>query len=694
MARDPIDIDQLIDRLNADKRLHASSHFSPEVYRDEPILKTGRQLLDTQQAARDAAGQTPRPDQTGKRSSAQRRSSHDDASVARGAERGATRGATRGAGRTPSQQDPKRRGHTLDQPALGLEHPVKMGQVRPDLRRDQASRAPQARQPIMPAPAPTEPMPAPYRAMRAISRWHEEGGHGRWLTEAELFVRQARLMADVVDDHPYTGTFKSYFPTYNAMSDQQLRGYFTWRAAVRAGDVRETSLSFAYVYLYELINGIGVATPEDGFRALVGFWQVYRAFAPEIDRYAKVWIRDYVVYHGLDRALLAESDAVRLDGAFATLRDLTRAIEQARAALPKRGRRAPALPLPPDEAGEARLVDALDALSTYRIKLSRLHKDHPRDLEHVVCAVYVRMLEYYRRQRKKGLLDSFFGEEAAVPYTMFASAVFFEGRPHPNATYELDPVHTYRCEGGLWTCTRVFGAREKSPRLGQIMRACDRKLRVAMGYPHLLKPKDEAKYLDQIIDREIDEWLAWSAAHAPRVIEIDLSRLSGIRAAAATTREALLVDEEREEVPATPEPSLPLEPDLPLEPAAVSAPPAPAEPAAQPASAVLAAVPPIAGMVPAPATPPAVPRTPSAPAAPTPPDAPESAALLDEAERTYLAALVDGGAAIPPAGVSEDMLVDAINEKLFDVVGDTVIEFGPDGPHIIDDYIDDVKGVI
>ena len=47
-----------------------------------------------------------------------------------------------------------------------------------------------------------------------------------------------------------------------------------------------------------------------------------------------------------------------------------------------------------------------------------------------------------------------------------------------------------------------------------------------------------------------------------------------------------------------------------------------------------------------------------------------------------------------PAGVSEDMLVDGINEKLFDLVGDTVIEFGAAGPQVIEDYEDDVRGVL
>ena len=132
-------------------------------------------------------------------------------------------------------------------------------------------------------------LPDRYREMRAISRWQADsgGGRGRWLSEAELFYRQGRFMEDFEDDCPYHGTFKAYFPTYNAMSDRQLRGYFTWRAAVRTGTVEETSLSFAYVYLYELLCGIGTHGPLDGFSKLRGFWEAYRGFAPEIDRFAR-----------------------------------------------------------------------------------------------------------------------------------------------------------------------------------------------------------------------------------------------------------------------------------------------------------------------------------------------------------------------------------------------------------------------
>ena len=165
-------------------------------------------------------------------------------------------------------------------------------------------------------------LPDRYREMRAISRWQDDpkGGAGRWLSEAELFYRQGLLMADFEDDCPYRGTFKSYFPTYNAMSDRQLRGYFTWRARVRRGDVQETSASFAFVYLYELICGIGVENPREGFDKIRDFWYAYRIFEPGLDRFARVWLQDYAVYHDLDPHLLRDSKTVAFDRALVELR--------------------------------------------------------------------------------------------------------------------------------------------------------------------------------------------------------------------------------------------------------------------------------------------------------------------------------------------------------------------------------------
>ena len=396
-------------------------------------------------------------------------------------------------------------------------------------------------------------LPDQYRKMREISRWQDDpkGGAGRWLSEAELFYRQGLLMADFEDDCPYNGTFKSYFPTYNAMSDRQLRGYFTWRAQVRRGTVEETSTSFAFLYLYELICGIGVDDPLDGFNKIKAFWDVYRAFEPGIDRFARVWLQDYAVFHGLDPKLLRDSKTVMFDNALIELRRAARDLVPAPAPsgqTPKRRKTSePTLPLPPDEVREERLMAAINALSTYNLSNSRLDRSHHRDLRHVACAVYVRMARYYDTHRKTGIVASLFGEETAMPYTMFASAVFFAPERHEDCEYRLDPIHIYRCQNGFWECMRIHGSRQKSSKLGEMMRACDQRLRLALDPAHPLKEEKVPKYLAKIIDDEIVAWLSWDAAHQPVKIDIDLSQLGHIRSAAAQTREALLIDEERED---------------------------------------------------------------------------------------------------------------------------------------------------
>ena len=538
-------------------------------------------------------------------------------------------------------------------------------------------------------------LPDQYRKMREISRWQDDpkGGAGRWLSEAELFYRQGLLMADFEDDCPYNGTFKSYFPTYNAMSDRQLRGYFTWRAQVRRGNIEETSTSFAFLYLYELICGIGVDNPLDGFDKIKAFWDAYRAFEPGIDRFARVWLQDYAVFHGLDPKLLHDSKTVAFDNALIELRRAVRDLVPASAPstqAPKRRKTSePTLPLPPDEPREERLMAAINALSTYNLNNSRLDRSHHRDLRHVACAVYVRMARYYDTHRKTGIVASLFGEETAMPYTMFASAVFFAPERHEDCEYRLDPIHIYRCQNGFWECMRIHGSRQKSSKLGEMMRACDQRLRLALDPVHPLKEEKIPKYLAKIIDDEIVAWLSWDAAHQPVKIDIDLSQLGHIRSAAAQTREALLIDEEREddaledaEEVDSGQPEAEPAANMVIEPVATAIRQDEADEPTIPTEQFGVVAPLLA---PAPTSATAVPA--------------DTTSALAPAAEDYLRALLEQNAAqaasaVTQSGQSEDMLVDSINEALFDLMGDTVIEFGAAGPQIIEDYEADVRGYL
>ena len=276
-----------------------------------------------------------------------------------------------------------------------------------------------------------------------------------------------------------------------------------------------------------------------------------------------------------------------------------------------------------------------------------------------------------------------------MPYTMFASAVFFAPERHKDCEYRLDPIHIYRCQNGFWECMRIHGSRQKSSKLGEIMRACDQRLRLALDPSHPLKEEKVPKYLAKIIDDEIVAWLSWNATHQPVKIDIDLSQLGHIRSAAAQTREALLIDEEREDdTTADVEEADSGQPEA--EPVANMI----VEPVAAPMEQDEADEPTISteqfGVV--------APLLAPAPAPATAMSADTASALVPAAEG-YLRALLEQNAAqaasaVERSGQSEDMLVDSINEALFDLVGDTVIEFGATGPQIIEDYEADVRGYL
>ena len=581
-------------------------------------------------------------------------------------------------------------------------------------------------------------LPKRCQEMRALASSPEL----RTKPEACVFYHQARLMEDYTDDVPYHGYFEQYFPTYQAMSDRQLRGYFTWRTAVRAGVMEEAPLSFAFVHLYELLIGVGTTPGEQGFHDIEHFWQSLRGHAPQLDRHVRLWLRDYVVYHGLDPRLVAPYVDLEFDQGLIAMRDGIAAWEGRQvpprfstpASLIAPGGVAPALPNPAppaqdasakrrrkrganagdgaDNPTEERLFSSFDVLSSYRPRVSRLYRDRPETLRHVCCSVVVQLARHYDAHRKSGLMESLFGSPLAMPYGMFYSAVFWSEQPHPDATYELDAINRYTCARGRWYWEGYHGSHTKSTKLGAVLRATDQRLRAAIGYEHPLMEKTVPKYLAKIIDREIEARLAWEREQEARVIHVDLSQLAGIRAAASLTQEALLVDEEREERPAAGEASegVPVSSSKDVEssgaadegkaegafetaaghagttateqatldldaPAHVTP-----EPSTQTSQGTLE--PPAQGTLEPPT------QTPQA-------EVGASASLgLTPDELSLLRSLLAGKPAHAAQGTSMDMLADDINEKLFDLLGDTALEFDDAEPRLVEDYVGDVRAAL
>lgn len=518
-------------------------------------------------------------------------------------------------------------------------------------------------------------LPEQYKKMKALARPAYDGFDYRRPSETKLFIAQARYMEQWEDDFSFKGSFSRYYPTYAMMNDQQLRGYFSWRTKVRKGLVEKTSLSFAFVYVYELLNGVGGTSPQECFDKLFAFWVAYRDFDDSLNRYMKSWLRDFVIYHNLSPSLIESFVDTSFEEALIVLRS-------AEASILGTGSLA---------VSSESLFDALSALSSYHIENSRFAKEHRAEVRAVSCKTFFDLCVHCSKRRKKGLVDSWFGANATSDHPMFTSAVFYEPKPHEDCLYRVNAVHSYSCRDGRWAGLRNYRTASRNTELGAMLATIDRLMREEFQYRHPLKEQEIPKYLLKLVKENIAQLAAERKEAQRRQVTIDRTQLAGIRSRAAVVREQLLVDEEREGYAA--------EPSCGIELAGVHD--ASHERCAFEESGVLSgsgiqggesvdanADPDLTGHMDSPVS-----------------DEPISAAALNTSllpygletvEVSYLTALLRN---LPNAKAclgseSEDIVVDSINEKLFDLLGDTALEYGSAGPQIIEDYREEVKGAL
>lgn len=126
--------------------------------------------------------------------------------------------------------------------------------------------------------------------MRKIS---EEGSF--FFSKEDVFIKEGKYMETFTDNYNGYMAFQEYYPTYNSMNDNQLRTYFTWRTKIRNGVLTQTSLSYVFVYIYELINNIGVINSNEGIEKLIWLLKNYQKIENKIKEYLVEWIKDYYI---------------------------------------------------------------------------------------------------------------------------------------------------------------------------------------------------------------------------------------------------------------------------------------------------------------------------------------------------------------------------------------------------------------
>ena len=473
--------------------------------------------------------------------------------------------------------------------------------------------------PNAPAPTPKPPTPKLLRAMRSLVTTTRDA----WQSRAELFLKQARLMAAYEDNYVYNGTVNQYFPTYDSLSDAQLRGYFTWRTAVRQGRVEKRGMSYASLYVYELLHLIGCRDAQDGYEKLHSFCEAYRALDPQIGGYIVHWEDEFVIYYGLDPKLLVEGDIgakrQRQDEAIFTI-------------------------LHREEHTTEEIMTAVCALSSHRLDRSKLYRMHTDAVNGVVLRVLERVAEHYERRRQVGFFADLIAVPRITPVQLFSSAVFQPPKEEPDRVYEVHPLRRYECVSGYWTLHSYERPERAAQRLGAFLRGVDAGLRAPFGISAIQPPKLK-KWQAKIIDEEITTFLAEQRAAETRRVQLDFSQLARIRADADVTQERLIVEDEEP-------PMMPV-----FEPSPV--------------------VPPLSSED-------------TLPAAPVMTEGAGDINGLDASELRLLRTLLADGdlAWVRTEGRMVSVLVDGINEKLYDDFADTVIEGDP--PAVVSDYQDEL----
>ncbi len=459
--------------------------------------------------------------------------------------------------------------------------------------------------------------PPQLREMRRIAQSRESI---RW-SESRLFYEQARFMADYEDDKPYYGAFELYFPTYQRLNEDQLRGYFTWRTGVRNGAFDDSSTTYCFIYIYEILHNVGVDSPEQGAEILNRIWTMTKK--PSVRSWITEWACDYSAYYGTDPEIF---EALRPQ--LALERDLSKVSRC-------------------DDVPDEELYGVLCRFVPGYAERSALVREHPQDHLELSCRILRKTAERYRKKSGREYADSLYMIRNSVSRNMFRNAVFFDYKAPRMYSRDVTEYTQYSCRGTNWSWSGL-GRQKDSNDLRMIFHEADNLLREHYGYSNLLKDSDWSKEKKKLARKALEEMLEERRQNERRRVVFDMSLLDGIRKSSEMMKEKLIVPGSEEEF---------RESDA--------------------ASKI------------------------EVPDAGTESDAAENeetgnnASGLTAEEKDLLASILAGDmAGISKNGMKVSLLCDSINEKLYELIGDTAIEFEGDMPAVVEDYIDDVKGAL
>ena len=568
------------------------------------------------------------------------------------------------------------------------------------------------------------PVPEKIRKLNSMLSPYQYG----FEKKSRAFLEQARFMADYEEEVPGPGAPDPYWPVqrhnlpaYQELNIYELSSYFRWRTQIRQllrngveekKDWPAVCSDFAYILLFELINRIGPGSPEEGLKQIIALNRIYAGSVSWPSSHVHWWIQDYILCYELSQDYAAERTVNALADPFA--------------------------------ATDKEILAAVDMYSAYHLNRSGLREQFPAETEEATAAVVRALADYYTEkpqgsskesarsrssmetdpagstdssgnaaadppQRHDGLAVKIFGQRSEWPRQIFRGALFDPSQIDDHR-YVLSPSRQFRFLKGkcYYDSFPADVSSEGKQFLGSLIRETDRRLRIALAFGRPLKEAQLDPGTAPVIQQQIDLFLARKKEREKPVLQVDFSRLSGIRADSDYTAGQLLrgmedvgeeAEQQRKFSPSEPVDENALRPDFSDERFSGAAAPQTEFAEERPADPVIQR-PVISGSMP---VKPELSQDASASAAvPRPQSADESFRQdcpmgMTEEEYRLLTMILAGENPedyLRSRRLLQSVLVDSINEKFYDEIGDSVLEEGDSGPEIIADYREELEEII
>ncbi|MCR5806073.1 MAG: TerB N-terminal domain-containing protein [Oscillospiraceae bacterium] len=477
--------------------------------------------------------------------------------------------------------------------------------------------------------------------IREMRRLYEYG-YPSFENNCRNFYIQGKFMEDYEDDAPWNGQLTKYYPTYHDLTTEQLRGYFTWRTDVRRGIFKKISTSLAYIYVYELLNGIGASSPTDSLEKLDIFLKgfVESGIGDKwMSSYIRGWMTELAVINALPVDITRKYSDEKLfikDSALDVLKNCA-------------------------EHTDDEVFDALFTFGNKKSLSSSVFTEWPTECRHLFASAWRSAAEKYREGGKK-LMTLCFGECRSAVWHPLKNAIYYRREKMQDMTYELTPCRSYTLKDGCWREKAYRDYHFEKTIFNGFLHETERQIRLYLkeGAPLKQQPSEQwaASYIEAVIEADREE----KRKAAAKNIEIRFGDLDKIRQDALHTQNSLLTEEERS-------PDIISDTDMPdfdnipetdgYEEESGTVDIIPADAAAQ-------------EMI-------------------------SSSCSLDERQLTVLQMLLDGQSVrsiIREWGQMMEIFAEGINEALFDEIGDTAVECDGEDITLTEDYREDIERIM